>query len=192
MPAALAIFLAVLSTLILPLPEELALLGAGWLAHSGALPLWGAWLASWSAIVAGDSTTYLIGRSFLPALLRTRIGSRVVSPELREWAEDLVQRHGFRAILLGRFLVALRGPVYLAIGASKYPALRFTLVNSAVGTVEVALLVWLGYVFGRSTRLAHEVRWVEVAVALAMAAILIAPPLLKWRLLRRRKHAVER
>jgi len=92
----------------------------------------------------------------------------------------------------GRFLVALRGPVYLAIGASKYPALRFTLINSAVGTVEVALLVWLGYVFGRSTRLAHEVRWVEVAVALAMAAILIAPPLLKWRLLRRRKHAVER
>ncbi len=129
---------------------------------------------------------------FLPALLRTRIGSRVVSPELREWAEELVQRHGFRAILLGRFLVALRGPVYLAIGASKYPALRFTLINSAVGTVEVALLVWLGYVFGRSTRLAHEVRWVEVAVALAMAAILIAPPLLKWRLLRRRKHAVER
>jgi membrane protein DedA with SNARE-associated domain len=139
--------------------------------------------------VAGDSTTYLIGRSFLPALLRTRIGSRVVSPELREWAEDLVQRHGFRAILLGRFLVALRGPVYLAIGASKYPALRFTLINSAVGTLEVALLVGLGYVFGRSTRLAHEVRWVEVAVALAMAAILVAPPVLKWRLLRRRKHA---
>jgi membrane-associated protein len=189
MSAALGIFLAVLSTLVVPLPEELALLGAGWLAHSGALPLWAAWLASWSAIVAGDSTTVLIGRSFLPALLRTRVGKRIVSPELREWAEDLVQRHGFRAILLGRFLVALRGPVYLAIGASRYPFLRFTLINSAVGTMEVALLVGLGYVFGQSTQLAHGVRWLEIAIAVAMAAILIAPPLLKWRLMRRRKHA---
>jgi membrane protein DedA with SNARE-associated domain len=189
MPPALGIFLAVLSTLILPLPEEMALLGAGWLAHSGALPPWEAWLASWSAIVAGDTTTYLIGRSFLPALLRTRLGARIVSPELREWAEDLVQRHGFRAILLGRFLVALRGPVYLAIGASKYPALRFTLLNSAVGAVEVALLVWLGYLFGQSAEVAHEVRWLEIAVTLALAALLIAPPLFKWRLRRKRKHA---
>jgi membrane protein DedA with SNARE-associated domain len=189
MSAGLAIFLAVLSTLVLPLPEELALLGAGWLAHSGALPLWGAWLASWSGIVAGDSATYLIGRSFLPALLRTRIGQRLISPELREWAEELVRRHGFRAILLGRFLVALRGPVYLAIGASKYPALRFTIINSAVATVEVAMLVGLGYVFGRSRQVAHEVRWAEVAIAVAIALILIVPPIFKWRLERRRKHA---
>ncbi|TMA25779.1 MAG: DedA family protein [Deltaproteobacteria bacterium] len=189
MTAAVAIFLAVLSTLVLPLPEELTLLGAGWLAHSGALPLWAAWLASWSAVMAGDTTTYLIGRSFLPALLRTRLGQRVVSPELRDWGESLVKQHGYRAILLGRFLVALRGPVYLAIGASKYPALRFILINGAVGTIEIALLVGLGYLFGRSTRLAHEVRWLEIAVAATMAAILIAPPLFKRRLLRKRKHA---
>src|SRR5439155_473420 len=91
MSAALGIFLAVLSTLILPLPEELALLGAGWLAHSGALPRWSAWLAAWSAIVAGDSTTYLVGRFFLSALIGTPIGQRVVSPELRAWGEELVR-----------------------------------------------------------------------------------------------------
>ena len=100
-----------------------------------------------------------------------------------------MKQHGYRAILLGRFLVALRGPVYLAIGASKYPALRFILINGAVGTIEIALLVGLGYLFGRSTRLAHEVRWLEIAVAATMAAILIAPPLFKRRLLRKRKHA---
>src|SRR5438067_13763132 len=173
----------------MPLPEELALLGAGWLAHSGAVALWGAWLASFLGIVAGDTSSYLIGRFFLPALLKTRLGQRLVSPDLRKWAEELVVRHGFRAILLGRFLVALRGPVYLAIGASKYPMLRFELINGAVGTVEVALLVGLGYLFGRSTRLAHEVRFIEIAVGVSVAAVLVIPPIVKWRLVRRHRRA---
>jgi membrane protein DedA with SNARE-associated domain len=139
-----------------------------------------------------DFLTGLLGgllRLLLRLLLRTRIGKRIVPPELREWGEGLVQRHGYRAILLGRFLVALRGPVYLAIGAARYSPLRFTLINGAVGTIEVALLVGLGYVFGRSARLAREVRWMEIAVAAAVAAILIAPPILRARLVRRRKHA---
>jgi membrane protein DedA with SNARE-associated domain len=187
--AALAIFGAVLSTLIVPLPEELALLGAGWWAHAGALPLWGAWVAAWLAIVVGDTASYLLGRSFLPGLLRSRFGRRIVSPDLRKWGEELVRRHGFRAILLGRFLVALRGPVYLAIGGSKYPMLRFELINGCVGLIEVALLVGLGYEFGRSAKLAHQVRFMEIAVAVTMAAILIVPPIVKRRLVRRHRRA---
>ena len=185
--AALGIFGVVASTLFLPLPEELALLGAGYVAHSGALPLWLAWLAAWSGIVVGDTTTFLVGRSFLPALLRSRIGRRFVSTDLREWAEDLVKRHGFRAILLGRFLVALRGPVYLAIGAAKYPLAKFELLNGLVGLLEVAILVGLGYVFGRSTKVEHHAVWLEVGIAVVMALILIVPVLFKWRLTKRQR-----
>jgi membrane protein DedA with SNARE-associated domain len=187
--AALAIFGAVVSTLVVPLPEELALLGAGWWAHTGALPLWAAWLAAWLAIAVGDTASYVIGRSFLPKLLRTRVGKRMISPDLRRWGEEVVQRHGFRAILLGRFLVALRGPVYLAIGGSKYPLLRFELINGTVGLVEVALLVGLGYEFGQSATLAHQVRWVEIAIGASIAALVVVPALLKWKLVRRRRAA---
>jgi membrane protein DedA with SNARE-associated domain len=184
-----AIFGVVLSTLIVPLPEELALLGAGYVAHSGSISLVGAWLASWSAIVIGDTTTYCVGRFFLERILDTRFGKKLVSPTLRKWAEDLVQRHGFRAILLGRFLVALRGPVYLAIGAAKYPGLRFTLINAAVGLVEVALIVGAGYLFGQSHKLAKEVKWIEIAAGVLLALLLVIPPLLKRRLERQRAAA---
>ena len=188
MYAAFAIFGAVLSTLILPLPEELTLLGAGWWAQAGALPLWAAWLSAWLAIVAGDTASYLIGRGFLPRLLRTRWGKRIVSPDLRRWGEDLVRRNGAGAILVGRFLVGLRGPVYLAIGASKYPLLRFELINGAVGLVEVAALVALGYQFGQSSRLAHEIRWIEIAVGVAMVGVLVVPVIVKSRLVRRQRR----
>ena len=188
MYAALAIFAAVLSTLVLPVPEELTLLGAGWWAQAGALPLWAAWLSAWLAIVVGDTASYLVGRGVLPGLLQTRLGKRIISPDLRHWAESLVHRHGFRAILIGRFLVGLRGPVYLAIGAAKYPLLRFELINGAVGLVEVALLVGLGYRFGQSATLAHEVRWIEVAVAIALAAVLVLPVFLKPKLARKHRR----
>src|SRR5260370_29309135 len=184
MTAGLAIFGAVLSTLILPLPEELALLGAGWVAHSGALPLWGAWLASWAGVMIGDTATYTVGRFFLPRLLRTRIGRRLGAPELLQWAEDLVRRHAFRAILIGRFLVALRGPVYLAIGAARHPSLRFAIIDGAVGTIAGAALVGLGYFFGRSARLVAQVRCGEIAVPMSLALILTTPPLPQSRLTR--------
>jgi membrane protein DedA with SNARE-associated domain len=78
--------------------------------------------------------------------------------------------------------------VYLAIGAAKYPLLRFELINGAVGLVEVALLVGLGYRFGQSATLAHEVRWIEVAVAIALAAVLVLPVFLKPKLARKHRR----
>lgn len=186
MYAALAIFGATLSTLVLPLPEELALLGAGYWAHQGALPLWAAWLSATAANVAGDTVSYFVGRNFLQRLLRTRFGKRLVAPELREWAEDQVRRHRFRAILLGRFLVGLRGPVYFAIGAARVPLGQFELVNTLVALAEGAILVGLGYLFGRSVKLQHEVRWAEIAVAVTMLAVLGLPLYFKRRLHRPR------
>jgi membrane-associated protein len=185
--AALAIFGAVLSTLILPLPEELALMGAGWWAHEGALPLWAAWVAATAANVAGDTVSYLVGRYFLERLLHTRFGKRLVSPELRDWGEDFVHRHGLWAIVLGRFLVAVRGPVYFAIGASKYPLGRFELINTVVALIEGAALVWLGYVFGESVKVSHEARLVEISVG-ATLLLFIIPAALKARLSRKHRR----
>lgn len=182
MPAAVAIFLGVLSTLVLPLPEELALMGAGWWAHQGALPLWSAWVAATAANVVGDTISYLIGRYFLERLLKTRLGKRLVSPDMREWGEDFVRRRGFGAIIVGRFLVAFRGPVYLAIGASEYPFGRFELINTIVALIEGAALVWLGYVFGQSMKVEHQVRWIEIAIGVLALGLLVGPFLLKRRM----------
>ena len=185
--AALAIFGAVLSTLVLPLPEELALMAAGWWAHEGALPLWGAWVAATAANVVGDTISYLIGRYFLERLLHTRFGKRIVSPELRDWGTDFVKRHGAWAIVIGRFLVALRGPVYFAIGAAKYPFGRFELINSAVALVEGAALVWLGYQFGESVKISHQVRWIEITIGVTLL-LFVVPAIVKSRLSRRHRR----
>ena len=180
----------VLSTLIVPLPEELALLGAGYLARQGAVTPLGAYLCALAAILIGDTTTFALGRGLLPKFLRTRVGKKLLKPPLRKWAENLVQRHEFRAILLGRFLVALRGPVYLAIGAAKLPAWKFMALNSGVAVVEVAIIVALGYAFGASHAMAKDVRWVEIVVGIALVLLfVIVPWIVKRRIERRQQPA---
>ena len=184
-----AIFGVVLSTLFLPLPEELALLGAGYVARQGAATLLGAYLCALGAVLAGDTLTFFLGRGLLPTFLRTRLGKKVIKPSVRKWAENLVQRHELRAILLGRFLVALRGPVYLAIGAAKLPAWKFVAVNSAVAVVEVGIIVALGYAFGASHELAHDLRWLEIVVGVTLVLVLIVIPYLVKRHIERRQPA---
>ena len=179
----------VLSTLVVPLPEELALLGAGYLAHQGAVSLPGAYIASLAAILLGDTTTFLVGRTFLPRFLRTRWGKRMVKPGLRRWAESLVQRHGFRAVLLGRFLVALRGPVYLAIGAARFPTWRFVALNTGVALIEVAIIVGIGYAYGASHELVKDLRWLEIGIAVVLTLALVVVPIFVARYIERRQSA---
>ena len=182
-----AIFGVVVSTLVVPLPEEMALLGAGFLAQQGKATLAGAFIVSWLAILIGDGVTFLVGRLFLPRLLASKLGSRLVKPAQRAWAEDLVRRQGWRAILLGRFLVALRGPVYLAVGATRYPPAKFFLINNSVALAEVGLVVWLGYRFGQSGELAGHVRWIDAAIVVSILIAFVVPWAFgKW--LKRRKQ----
>jgi membrane protein DedA with SNARE-associated domain len=185
-----AIFGVVLSTLVVPLPEELALLGAGYVARQGAVTVVGGYLCALAAVLIGDTTTFLLGRGVLPKFLRTRFGKKLLKPPLRKWAENLVQRHEFRAILVGRFLVALRGPVYLAIGAAKLAAWKFIAVNSGVAVVEVAIIFALGYAFGASHAMAKDLRWVEIVVGIALlVCLVIVPWLVKRRIERRHQPA---
>ena len=178
----------VLSTLVVPLPEELALLWAGYVSH-GNIPVVLAGVAAFLGVMVGDAASYLLGRTVLPKFLETRLGKRMVNRKMRKWGEEFVKQHGFRAVLLGRFLVGLRGPVYLAIGAAKLPAWKFIALNSAAGAIEVGVMVGIGYEFGASHELAKEVRWLEIALAVALTLILVVLPVFMKRYLERRQPA---
>lgn len=166
----LGIFGAAFATVFVPVPEEVVLLGVGVLAHSGAVPLWAGFLAAYSAILAGDGLTFLAGRTLLRRLLELRLVKRLLKPAVRAWTESLVRRHGLRAVVLGRFLVALRGPVYLAIGESRFPVGRFFVVDASVALFEVGLVVGIGYAF-HAAATAH-VRALDAAlVATALVVV---------------------
>jgi membrane protein DedA with SNARE-associated domain len=168
-----AIFLATLSTVFLPIPEEATLLGAGYAARLGQAALAGCVAAGWLAVTIGDAFSYLVGRVFLARLLRSRVGRKLLPEERREWGERFVAEHGVRAIVLARFLVGLRGFVYFAVGAARVPFGRFLAVDAAAGVVEVGGLVLLGFAFGELR--ASFGRVVDLGAAAVLAAALFGP-----------------
>jgi membrane protein DedA with SNARE-associated domain len=178
-----AIFLATLSTTVLPVPEEATLLGAGYAARLGDVTLLGAIAAGLLACLVGDVASYWVGRLFLARLLRTKIGQRLVPERRRAWAEALVKRSSGRAIVLARFLVGLRGFVYFAVGASRVPFARFALVDAAAGLVEVGGLVAVGFAFGvlrNRVAPAGVAREIDLAVAALLVATFAAPLVARW------------
>lgn len=179
----LATFFTVLSTAVLPLPEEAPLLAAGWVSRAGHASVWLAGLCAWAAVFVGDLGSYWLGRGPIHRLVASRFGARLLPEERRVWAERLVARHGWRAIVIARFLVGLRGFVYIAIGASRYRFRRFAVIDGAIGLVEVGLVVALGFVVGTGARAQRRVEWIDL-VATAVLLLAFVGPWLVRRLVR--------
>jgi membrane-associated protein len=182
----LTIFLATLSTVVLPVPEEATLLAAGYAARLGRAPLLGAGLAAWLAVMIGDTIAYFVGRELLARALRTRVGRALLPEAHRVWAERLVAEHGARAVVLGRFFVGLRGFIYFAVGASRFPLARFLAVNAVVGVVEVGALVTVGFGFG--VLRARVGAWIDLAAAAVLLVALFGPLLVRLRRRRCTRH----
>lgn len=187
----LATFLAVLSTAVLPVPEEATLLAAGWLARSGRISALLAIVVAWAAVFIGDVGTFTLGRGPLHRLLASRWGARLLPGRWRGWAERLVERRGWRAIVIARFLVGLRGFVYVALGASGYRWLRFVVIDGAVGLVEVGGVVALGYLLGTGPRVERRIEAVDIVACVVLALAFVAPWLIR-KLVGRRAPAPPR
>lgn len=177
-----AIFLATLGTLFVPVPEEATLLAAGYAARLGRVSLFGAISAAWAAVLIGDLASYFVGRALLARLLRTKLGRKLVHEPWREWGERLVAGHGVRAVLIARFLVGLRGFVYFAVGASRYPIGHFLALDAAVGVVEVGGLVLVGFAFGELR--ARTGAWVDLVAAGVLVAGFFGPVIVRRLILR--------
>jgi membrane protein DedA with SNARE-associated domain len=170
-----SVFLATLGTIVLPVPEEATLLAAGYLARTGSVEFPACVGAGLLAVIVGDAVSYVVGRLLLARLLRTRLGTRVLPESRRAWAEDFVSRRGGGAIVAARFLVGLRGFVYFAVGAARYPFGRFLAIDAAAGVVEVSALVGTGFAFGELRGRAGA--WVDLVALSVLVAALVAPAL---------------
>ncbi len=183
-----AIFLATLSTAVLPIPEEATLLGAGYAARLGSVTLVGAAAAGLLACVIGDVASYWTGRLFLARILRTRLGTRMLPEHWRTWGEALVHGSSGRAIVLARFLVGLRGFVYFAVGASRVPFARFLAIDALAGVVEVGALVGVGFAFGVLRDQVAVGRAIDLAVAGVLLLTFAAPVVVRRFAERSRSH----
>jgi len=136
----------------LPMPEDVALLAGGFLAHRGVTRYPYTLVVSLLGVIAGDNSLYFIGRGVGANLLRYfGLRKSVPGDDSSNHVDRLhafMQRHGHLAIFYARFFAGFRAIVYLSAGSLGVPPSRFFLYDLAGAAISVPIVVTLGYVFG--------------------------------------------
>lgn len=133
----------------LPIPEEAAIIAAGALSASGQLDPWLSLASCIVGAVVGDSVMYWIGRHFGAAIVHQHpLWLRMLTPEREERVEKLLKKHGAKVLLVTRFMVGLRLPIYLTAGLLKMSYARFLITDTICALLVVTLFFGLTYFYG--------------------------------------------
>jgi membrane protein DedA with SNARE-associated domain len=174
--AAGGVLLALLAAGVgIPVPEDLTLLGAGYLAWQGSAPPWLMWATAFVGIVAGDSSLYWIGRKLGPRISRHKWLSHRLTPARRRRLEGFFERHGAKAIIAARWASGARGAFYLTAGSMGLRYRRFLFYDALAAMLSATFWVGMGWRFGdRIDGVRHIVKRVEhVAIAVVVAVVLV-------------------
>jgi membrane-associated protein len=155
-------------------PGETAIVLGGVVAAQGGVDLPVILLVAWLAAALGDLASFLLGQRLGRRFLITRGPRLGVTAERLERVEGFFDRHGPKAILIGRFIGIVRAVAPFLAGASGM-RLRAFLPWSLLGTAAWASTFTLvGYVFHRSfASAAHTLTHGALALAVLASAALV-------------------
>ncbi len=172
----------------LPIPEEVPIVLAGIFSSQGRMEPELAFAACLFGALLGDSVMYAIGYHFGHGLVAAhpKLG-KFLGAQREAYFEQAIQRHGFKIMLLARFMVGIRGPVYLAAGVVRMPFRRFLLWDLVCATLVVGTFFGLSYTYGEQiTDLIRDAEMKLTLVALAVIGVAVL-----WWMRRRRQKLLD-
>ncbi len=131
-------------------PGEATILLGGFVAGQGKISVVVLLAIVWGAAVAGDVTSYFLGRRLGREFLLKHGDRLKLTHERLEKIEGFFDRFGGSAILLGRFVGLIRAFAPFIAGASKLELRRFLPYDIVGAGLWGCGLVVLGYVFWQS------------------------------------------
>ncbi len=142
------VFLMALESSLFPVPSELVMIPAGYLAAQDKLNPWLAVLAGTGGSLIGASFNYVLGRYAGRSFL-LRYGKYVLVNEhkYRE-AEALFLKNARWATFVGRLLPVIRHLISLPAGVFGMPLLPFVTLTALGAGLWCGVLVAVGYYFG--------------------------------------------
>ncbi len=126
-----------------PLPEEITLIGCGYLHSEELVGFMQITLVCSAAILIGDSIPYWLGRRYGLAALKTRWVAKVLHPERFAKIERRFEEHKNWSIFTCRFLPGLRIPGYFVAGTLRMSYVRFIVLDSIGVILSVPTSIWL-------------------------------------------------
>ncbi|XVV03663.1 DedA family protein [Actinosynnema sp. CA-248983] len=153
------------------LPGDSLLFAAGVVLaqHDGELSAWLLSLAAMIVAVVGNQIGYYIGRHTGTRLLARR-GGKVLNKENLAKARDFLDRRGFWAIVLARWIPWVRTLAPMVAGAARMDPRKFMLATTIGALAWVPTLVLAGY-YGAG--LLTSIPWLQTVAVVASVAFFV-------------------
>jgi membrane protein DedA with SNARE-associated domain len=184
----LTVFLLMMvESTVLPMPSELVIPPAAWLAASGELNIVGVILAGTLGALTGATINYILGytlgRKIIYALADTKWAHLIfVTREKVEKAETFFIKNGKSSTFIGRLVPGVRHLISIPAGMAKMKFGAFalwTFIGAGIWNIVLALL---GYFFYSQQELLekyyHELIWIVLGLGVVFAVYLIVKT---WR-----------
>jgi membrane protein DedA with SNARE-associated domain len=168
-------FLMALESSLFPVPSELVMIPAGYLAATGQLDPVLCVLCGAVGSVIGASANYLLGRYVGKAFLLRWGRYLLIDADKYHEAEAMFLKNANLATFVGRLLPVVRHLISLPAGVFSMPWTPFLLITAAGAALWCAVLVALGYYLGEPAvammrEYMHELALVVVVALVAFAA----------------------
>ena len=132
----------------LPVPGETALIACSVLASQGSLTLAAVIAVGVTAAIVGDNLGYWAGRKGGRPFLERHERTRRYADRYLSRSERFFERHGGKAVFLGRFVAVLRVTTAWVAGMSRMHWWSFLAWNAAGGLVWATLVCLVSYFLG--------------------------------------------
>jgi membrane protein DedA with SNARE-associated domain len=181
--------LVALENLVPPIPSEIVLAMAGYLAGEGQINVVLVLIAATAGSVLGALALYWLGYAVGEDRLRRWLDRiPLVDADDLDKADRWFERHEKNAVLFGRCVPVVRSLVSIPAGANHMPLGQFTLFTAVGSGVWNAIFVGGGYALGSKWQQVERYsNWFDYAIG-AFFAIAIA----SWVIKKLRKRAAAR
>ena len=159
---------------IIPIPSELVMPPAGYLAHQGKMSIWIAILMGTFGSLVGAYANYFASR-WLGRPLILKYGKYVwITEEKFAKAESFFLKHDEVSIFIGRLLPVIRHLISIPAGIARMNHLRFSLYTLVGAGIWCTILAWIGYFIGKEQALILKYSNQAVIGVIIFSAVLIA------------------
>jgi membrane-associated protein len=160
------------------LPGDSLLFTAGFLASQGVFDIWPLSLGCFVACVLGNVAAYAFGAR-VGRRLYERPDSRFFRKQHVVKAHAFYEKHGAKALVLARFIPAVRVFAPIVAGVSAMDYRKFTVVNVIGGALWAIGLTWAGYWLGQA--IPNVDRYLLPIVALIVIVSVLPAVIHVWR-----------
>jgi membrane protein DedA with SNARE-associated domain len=159
---------------VIPIPSEVVMPPAGYLAQQGQMNLWVAIICGTVGSLVGAYANYFAAH-YLGRPLLLKYGRYVwITEEKFAKVETFFHKHGEISTFIGRLLPVVRHLISLPAGLAGMNHLKFSLYTLLGAGIWVTILTWIGYFIGQNQELIMKYSHQALIGVVIFSIILIA------------------